>query len=338
MREMYGIEYWYLAEELNGILSNKRFQKIQKIADGVYRLRFEKNDVICELGKGIYITKYIEETEEADNFIEKVRKELKNWRLVEVKQLNNDRIIEFRFDGFSLIFEMFREGNVILLKDKLMIAVLKKESWAARELKPGKEYLPPPEPPASLEDAISVKPIIVSLFKLSFGREYSEEMLNNCGINERTPGNEIDEKSIAELKKEMEKVKKNAKPYVFLEDDKVVNFGITKFSKYGDSESYKTFSEAADKYYHEAVVVEEEPEEIKKLKRRLEKQEEYLEILKKEEMEFKKMGDWFYENYEFSDKLIKEARELGMNNLEKLKEKYKIKKTDKKKKMIELET
>ena len=60
MREMYGIEYWYLAEELNRILSNKRFQKIQKIADGVYRLRFEKNDVICELGKGIYITKYDE--------------------------------------------------------------------------------------------------------------------------------------------------------------------------------------------------------------------------------------------------------------------------------------
>ena len=338
MREMYGIEYWYLAEELNSILSKKRFQKIQKIADGVYRLRFEKNDVICELGKGIYITKYVEETEEADNFVEKVRKELKNWRLVEVKQLNNDRIIEFRFDGFSLIFEMFREGNVILLKDSKMIAVLKKESWAARELKPGKEYIPPPQPPESLEDAISVKPIIVSLFKLSFGREYAEEMLNNCGIPERTPGKEVSEKDIKKLKKEMEKVKKDAKPYVFLEDDKVVNFGITKFSKYEDSESHKTFSEAADKYYHEAVVVEEEPEEIKKLKRRLEKQEEYLEILKKEEIEFKKTGDWFYENYEFVDSLIKDAKDVGMNNLEKLKEKYKIKKTDKKKKMIELET
>ena len=338
MREMYGIEYWYLAEELNRILANKRFQKIQKIADGVYRLRFEKNDVICELGKGIYITKYVEETEEADNFVEKVRKELKNWRLVEVKQLNNDRIIEFRFDGFSLIFEMFREGNVILLKDSKMIAVLKKESWAARELKPGKEYVPPPQPPESLEDAISVKPIIVSLFKLSFGREYAEEILKNCGIPERTPGNEVPEKDIKKLKKEIEKIKKDAKPYVFLEDGKVVNFGITKFSKYKDSESYKTFSGAADKYYHEAVVVEEEPEEIKKLKRRLEKQEEYLEILKKEEIEFKKTGDWFYENYEFVDKIIKEAREVGMNNLEKLKEKYKIKKTDKKKKMIELET
>jgi hypothetical protein len=38
------------------------------------------------------------------------------------------------------------------------------------------------------------------------------------------------------------------------------------------------------------------------------------------------------------DKIIKDAKDVGMNNLEKLKEKYKIKKTDKKKKMIELET
>lgn len=337
MREMYGIEYWYLAQELNRILANKRFQKIQKIADGIYRLRFEKNDVICELGKGIYITKYIEETEEADNFVEKVRKELKNWRLVEVKQLNNDRIIEFRFDGFSIIFEMFREGNVILLKDNLMIAVLKKESWAARELKPGKEYKPPPQPPESLEDAISVKPIIVSLFKLSFGREYAEEILNNCRIHERTPGNEIDEKGIANIKKEIEKIRKTPGPYVFFEDDKPVNFGITKFSKYNNSEKYETLSEAADKYYHEAVVIEEEPEEIKKLKRRLEKQEEYLENLKKEEAELKKTGDWFYENYEFVDKIIKEAREIGINNLEKLKEKYSIRKINKKEKTIEIE-
>lgn len=336
-REMVGIEYAYIAEELNRIIGRKHLQKFQKVAESTYRLRFEKFDVICELGRRINITRYIEETEEADNFVQKVRKEIIGKRLTEVKQINNDRIIQFLFDDFSIVFEMFKNGNAILLKNNIIEAALREEKWATRMIKRGIVYVPPPPPPKTLEETLSEKPIIISLIKLSFGKNYASEIIKRAGVDERKPGNELDEETIKRIKIEMEF---HREPFVFLIDGKTIDFGLTKFRFYEkmQAEKTETLSEAADRYYWENKKTEES-RETKKLLDRLKKQEEHLKELEKLEEEYKTAAEWIYSNYTYVETLIKEAKTIGINNLEKLKDRYKeIKEIRKDKKIIEIES
>jgi len=335
-REMVGIEYAYIAEELSKMIAGKHLQKFQKIAESAYRLRFERFDVVCEVGRRIHITKYIEETEEADNFVQKLRKDVVGKRLIDVKQVNNDRILMFLFDDFSIVFEMFKNGNIILLKNNIIQAALREEKWSTREIKRGSTYVPPPPPPKTLEETLCEKPIITSLIKLSFGKNYASEIIRRAGIDEKTPGASLDEEAIKKIKREMEFERE---PLVFIIDGKAVDFGLTRFSCYGEGQAEKTetLSEAADRYYWENKKTEE-PEETKRLLDRLKKQEEHLNELKKLEEEYKTAAEWIYSHYNYVDALIQDAKKIGVRDLEKLKERYEeIKEIKKDKKIIEIE-
>ncbi|MFH1222181.1 MAG: NFACT family protein [Candidatus Micrarchaeota archaeon] len=335
MREMSGLEYGYMADELNRLLVGKHFQKFQKVAEGIYRLRFEKFDVVCELGRRMHITSYLEEAEQSDNFVQKVRKELDSKRLVSVRQLNNDRLIEFSFGEFALVFEMFKKGNALLVKDGKIAAVLKEEKWAGREVRVNTAYLMPPAPPADLAAAISEKAIITALIKLSLGKEYALEILRRSNIDEKAAGKSLSPEQLDLLKQQSEEMKKNAAPLLFI-DGKASDYGLTQFAD-KTAEKCSTLSEAADRFYWENKGGEQEPEELGKLRNRLGKQEEYLLALQAEEQQCKAVGDWFYANYEYAEKLIQAAKKLGVNNLGKLAAEYEIKEIDKEKKGITIE-
>ncbi len=335
-REMVGIEYCHLAKELDRLLAGKRLQKFQKIRESVYRMRFEKYDVLCELGRRMHITQYLEESEEADSFVQKAKKELVGKRLLAVRQLNRDRIIQFLFDDRSLVFEMFKKGNILVLSGNRIVAVLHEEKWSGRELKPGVDYAAPPEPPKTVDDALDEKPVITSLIRLSFGKQYGKELLARAGIGENEPGRSLGRDLVDRLKKEMGFV---PEPQLFISGGRAVDFGLTPLTAYKNTTAEKvgTLSEAADRFYWENRQ-EGESAELKKLKTRLEKQKEYLSQLNREEKEFRAAAGWFYSNYAYADGLINEARKLGVRNLEKLKEKYgEIREINKEKKTIDIE-
>lgn len=337
-REMLGVEYAFIARELDELLKGRHLQKFQKVDERKYRMRFEKYDVICEIGKRMHITNYLEEVEEADNFAQKVKKEIVGKRLRAVRQLNNDRIISFQFDDRELIFEMFREGNVILLENGKIIAALNEEKWANREIRVGKNYSAPPAPPQGITEALNEKPIVVSLIKLSLGKLYAADILKRCGIDEKKAGKDLTADEIERIKKE---INFKPQPLVFLRDGKVIDYAIKPIIAYEEqgavAEPTATLSEAADRYYWENKPVEE-PKELKKLMDRIKKQEAYLEELKKEEQTHKEIGDWIYANYNYVENILRDAKEIGTKNLEKLKEKYNnIININKEKKIIEIE-
>lgn len=335
-REMVGIEYSYIAKELDRLLVGKRLQKFQKIRESIYRMRFEKYDVLCELGRRMHITQYLEESEEADSFVQKAKKELVGKRLLAVRQLNRDRIVQFLFDDRSIVFELFKKGNILVLSGNRIVAVLYEEKWSGRELKPGVDYVVPPAPPKTLEDVLDDKPVIISLIRLSFGKQYGKELLARAGISENALGHSLGKDLVDRLKNEMDFV---PEPQLFVSDGQVVDFGLTAFVAYKNTtvEKVRTLNEAADRFYWENRQ-EGESAEFKKLKTRLEKQKEYLSQLNKEEKYFRAVAEWFYSNYAYVDSLIDEARKLGVRNLERLKEKYReIKEINKEKKTIDIE-
>ena len=79
-----------------------------------------------------------------------LRKHLNNSRLVGVEQFGFDRVIRLEFEHgrgtLSIVIELFRVGNVLLLDEEgVIIRPLTHAKYASRSLKKGERYAPPPE-------------------------------------------------------------------------------------------------------------------------------------------------------------------------------------------------
>ena len=79
-----------------------------------------------------------------------LRKNLRNSRLTGVEQLGFDRVLRLSFDTKdgqrTLMIEMFRDGNVMLLdENEVIIQPLTHTTYSHRTIKRGHEYIPPPE-------------------------------------------------------------------------------------------------------------------------------------------------------------------------------------------------
>lgn len=324
---MTNLEYSFLVTELAPLITNKHFDRIKKLSDGIYRIKISNYEIICELGVRIHFTKYIEQTTETDKFAEKAAKELDNAKLLAITQVNSDRIILFNFDKAQLIFEMFGDGNAILVRDGITIAAVKYQSWTGREIKPGLQYSPPKNVPSTKLE-LSDRYIIVSLMKLPLGKDYVAEALVRTKIDEKKPGNLISETEKKKLENELEKIKKEAAPLVFSDNSKIVDYSLIRLSKYSafTIQEFKTLSDAADEYYSKA---EKPNPKLEKLLSRLEKQHERLEELLREEKDFKANGDFIYANYEKIENIIQLAKAGKFDELENAK-------IDKKEKSIDV--
>ena len=78
-----------------------------------------------------------------------LRKYLRNRRVRRVYQHQFDRVLVFEFGHedapISLVFEMFKEGNAVLVKDGKIVQPLFSRSFSARTIRARYEYLFPPE-------------------------------------------------------------------------------------------------------------------------------------------------------------------------------------------------
>jgi predicted ribosome quality control (RQC) complex YloA/Tae2 family protein len=338
MHKMNNLEYFFLVDELARQLAGKRFGRIRKLKEGVYRMKIGPLEIICEPGVRIHITKYIEAAEQSDKFIDKINKDLDNARLIGIRQINNDRIVSFDFElkaapgtgnSASLVFEMFGEGNSILVRDGKIVSAAKYETWSDREIKAGSGYRPPKTAPSDKLE-ITDKYIIVSLMKLPLGKEYALEALARCGIDEKTPGKSLSGNKLLELERAINGLKAGARPYAFGMEGKIADFALAKLEKYKNMEIRESasLSDAADEYYSK---LETPNPKLEKLLERLEKQKERLNALAEEERSLRSAGDYVYEHYQEAERIIQMAKEGKFSELESV---YKGK-VDKKEKSVE---
>ncbi len=328
MHKMSNLEYSFIVGELGRQLNGKHFGRIRKVGDGVYRMKIAGIEVICELGVRIHSTRYIEPAE-SDKFTEKVEKELDNARLLEIRQINNDRIVSFVFDKGELIFEMFGQGNAIFVKDGKTVSAHKYESWSDREIKAGSPYKPPKTAPVEKLE-VTDKYIIVSLMKLPLGKDYALEALARAKIDEKTPGNSLSGNQILKLEQEISNIVAQAKPVAFFKEGKMSEYSLAALAAFARQETrdFPSLSEAADEYYAHA---EKPNPKLERLQERLEKQRERLSQLALEEKAGKEAGDYIYSNYQKAEEIIALAKSGKQDELEK---KYNGK-LDKKEKSVE---
>jgi len=332
MHKMSNLEYFFLVNELLPRAVGKHFARIRKLAEGIYRMKIGDCELLCQPGVRIHETKYLEESEGSDKFVEKIEKELDNAKLLSLEQINNDRIVSFNFDKGSLVCEMFGDGNLILVRDGKTICAYRYESWSDREIKAGSPYFSPKTAPATKLE-LSEKYVIVSLMKLPLGKDYAAEALSRAKIDEKKPGNQLTKEEVAKLEKALSEIQSSAHPCVFYDSDtgKIVDFSLAPLSAYSKTEmkDLPTLSGAADEYY---ANFEQPNPQLEKLQKRLEKQKEHLRELMEEEKSDKVKGDLIYARYAEIEKILELAKQ---GKLEELEKKYKGK-IDKKNRTIEV--
>jgi len=135
-----------------------------------------------------------------------LRKHLNNSRLVGVEQFGFDRVIRLVFEHgggkASIVIELFRDGNVILLdENEVIVRPLTHAKYSSRSIKKGEKYTPPPaaiDPRnitiSNLEHILedSDHELIRTLAsRVNLGRIYGSALCSIAGISEEVPSKSL---------------------------------------------------------------------------------------------------------------------------------------------------
>ena len=140
MYSLSALEYKIILKDISQIKG--RFEKAY-MQENRFRMKIGKYKISAILPFALYIG---DNQEKGANFLsQKLRKELKGKWFEGAEQINDDRIIRFNFsEGYAIVFEMFGKGNIVLLKDNIILIALHERDWGTRSIRKGKTYVPPP--------------------------------------------------------------------------------------------------------------------------------------------------------------------------------------------------
>jgi len=320
MEEMSNVEYYHLCNELQPLVG-KRLRKVYELKPGRFRFRLDKTDVVCDVGKRMNATKYMEKAPVAPSgFVMGLRKRIGNAVLTSIVQHKLDRVIVFALrkeKEYSLVFEQFGNGNLVLLDENGIVELCyKREEWKDRRTFPKERYTFPsslllPLRPSveDIKDVLGDKAVASSLSRLPLGLSYLKEILARSGVNEKKPGKELTDGEIKKIRDEVLAVVDNPRPIVYMRDGKILAFSLTELIQYKGDECIKkeSLSDAADDFYHQMdgeEKTEVADEETEKMKRRLSEQRGAVEKLAKAEREAREAGDLIYKNSYVLERVI----------------------------------
>lgn len=314
-----------LLPEIKDEIEGKYLGKAQQLDKNLYRFRFSPGsiDLIIEPGKRINITDYrLKAPQKATQPSMILRKHLGNTKLEKIEQHGFDRILEMTFtNNKKMIIELFAEGNLVLTDEKnKIIFTHRTEEWKDREVRKGKEYKYPPSQlknPFKIDieqfkEALSGKNIVASIAtNLGLGGDVAEEICRESKLNKKKEKEELTEEEIKQLYQAMEEVLKRERKTV-KQKGKIRPYPLS-----GEiEEEYDSLNSAIDENYTEEEEPEE-PEDLIKLKKRLESQKKSIKEFKENSEKYKKKGDIIYKNYSEVGKAIQLFKEGKKDKLKK---------------------
>jgi len=297
----------------------------------------EKQQIYVRNGELICTTeKKFETPLKPSTFCMTLRKYLLNGRITGVSQHEFDRIIKINIgkkEGiYTLVFEFFSEGNIVLIDPKGDIIVpLIRQSWAHRKVKGRAPYESPPSQinPFSLSkdklfeliktsDADIVRTLAVNV---NLSGPIAEEICKRAGVDKKTNVKEINDEIISTIYNALQgflDVFKDKKynPVLVKKDDTIVDILPFRFESY----TGVTFEEIPSLIKGLGFFIETKKTEIKKdsrtdemlgkLNRQLKQQHDAIQRFK-EEIDLKKLeGDLIYLHYQEIESLLKEIKNV----------------------------
>ncbi len=196
--------------EMVGARARKAYQPhYEQVVLRLNRKGLPSTDLVIVGGRRIYTSRRDRPMpSKPSQFAMILRKHLNNSRMVAVEQYGFDRIIELTFEHgggrLSLVIELFRNGNVLLIDSEgVIIQPLTHAKYASRSLKRGVSYTPPPEAVdprqmdrADLDELLdgSEHDLIRTLAaRANLGRIYGSAACSIAGLDEDLPANSLTE-------------------------------------------------------------------------------------------------------------------------------------------------
>src|SRR3972149_11878585 len=102
-----------------------------------------KREVFVHPGKWVLLREMAERPDTPPPFAAMLRKALDNARVTAVEQRGFDRILTFRLERgakHDLVLEMFGKGNIVLARDGVIVAALRKQAFKDRQVAAGEPY------------------------------------------------------------------------------------------------------------------------------------------------------------------------------------------------------
>ncbi|MBM3281856.1 MAG: hypothetical protein FJY86_00760 [Candidatus Diapherotrites archaeon] len=147
--ELSAAAVYTLAQKWNDEWKGAYIQQLRSVNENIFILKIrtkEKNvhALIALPHTMIESTHKWENEDDQQPIVNATKKIVDNERIVEVKQLQGDRILELRGEKANIIIELFGGGNIIVTdnEDKIVFVHIAKE-WKGRTLKMKQKYVPP---------------------------------------------------------------------------------------------------------------------------------------------------------------------------------------------------
>jgi predicted ribosome quality control (RQC) complex YloA/Tae2 family protein len=320
-----------LVYELSMSIKDARIENIYQLNSKTLLFRLHKPNqpalqLLLESGKRAHLTSFsLTKPLKPPSFCMALRKHLRNGEISEVRQQEFERVIVVKVDTrdgrFSLIIELFGDGNIILVspQEKILYALTYRR-MRDRNIIRGETFKHAPPSGKNLfhlkrSDLDEIKNygqqnIVRTLTKLlSLGGFYAEEILLRAKVDKNAPCEALTEQQIDAIFTEAQALLSKADAGQFepsiVVDEKGGWLDVVPFplKKYTDLmlKPCKSFNEALDEYYSKAVTIEKVSEaetefahELAKLQRTLEDQEKTLEESRKVIEQNKRIGDLIY--------------------------------------------
>ncbi len=367
-RQLASLDLHFLLKELDA-LKDSRIDKIYQpekeiIIFSLYKSNAGKKLLRIDVGKSIYILEEKEAYEEIIGFGQFLRKHLDGHFLIDIGQIEPERIIKLTFKTKEstkyLYIEFFGKGNAILCNEHdVIMNAIEQQDFSIRSIRSKLKYAYP----ISNYNLFDLKDNdLIDLFKssqkdslvaslateLGLGGLYSEEVCLLSDIDKSIKPQNIEEKqdhSILNSIKKLISSRIGAK-VVFDENNKVIDvipFDLKYYEK-RKKEEFSTFSEAVSYFYSQFKEIKESAadKKIKELQRIIETQKQAIGQLRKEEHESRQKGEAIYQNYqlikEILDELNKASKKYSWKEIkEKLKEHKVVKEVNEKERKVVVE-
>ncbi|AMQ19100.1 ribosome rescue protein RqcH [Thermococcus peptonophilus] len=331
--EMSSIDIRYIVHELQWLVGS-RVDKVYHDGDEVrfkLRTREGRADLILEAGKRFHLTSYIKEAPKTpSSFTMLLRKHLGGGFIDAIEQHQFDRIVKIRIGDYTLIGELFRRGNIILVdSENKIVAALRYEEYKDRAIKPKAEYKFPPARENPLEVSFErflelmreneeLELVRALARKLNMGGMYAEEISLRAGFEKTTPVKELSDEDLKRVYDAMiETFNDEPRPNIVFKDGAMHDVVPIELKIYEGFEKryFPTFSEALDEYFGKITLEKAKIEQTKKLEEKkrqlmatLKKQEEMLKGFEKGMKENQEIGDSIYANYALVERLLEEFK------------------------------
>lgn len=238
-----GIELCYLVNDITGKIKDYYVSNIYGISRNslLFKLHHpEKPDILLMFSTfGLWITNIKISQMEENRLVKRLRNDLLRSKIVEIKQIESERIVQIRFSGFNqefvLIGEFFGDGNIILCNKELKImSLFHSIDVRHRKLGVGLTYVPPPSSGLNIfnvtqKDVEEIRSTSTATVRwvgrtLGLPSKYAEEIVRLANVDGQRLGNTLSNDDVVSLyqatKETIEKVTSGKHDARIVHDDK----------------------------------------------------------------------------------------------------------------------